>query len=240
MMPLAQQRHKYPECFTVLPGGFTLLEILLAIFFFGIIITTIFGAYRTILGKAESVQTNMVVNEMAQKCLHRMMLDLQSIYVPQPPLYKRPTLDSLPDAYRIVSAPAAVGSDRFMTLRFTSLAHVVLDRQFHEGVAEIVYYIHESGDDRYELRRSDRLFFDEPFEPQVGDPILCENVKTLTFKFFDHEGAEHDQWDSESDDVDYATPRAVAIQLEIGTPSATFEYETRVNLPAFRDKVGAI
>jgi general secretion pathway protein J len=65
-------------------------------------------------------------------------------------------------------------------------------------------------------------------------------VKTLTFKFFDHEGAEHDQWDSESDDVDYATPRAVAIQLEIGTPSATFEYETRVNLPAFRDKVGAI
>jgi general secretion pathway protein J len=221
-------------------GGFTLLEVLLAIFFFSIIITTLFGAYTAVFDQAAAVEDNLVFNEMARTCLKRMILDLQSVYVARPPLYKRPTFDSPPDPYRIVSAPSESGDDRFMSLRFTSLAHVALDRQFRNGVAEIVYFIQPRDDDQFNLHRADRLFFEEPFEPEPGAPILCEHVKNLTFRFIDQEGEEHDQWDSETDDFDYATPQAIIIQLEIGSPTTSFTFETRVNLSVYREKVGAI
>jgi len=240
MMSIASKRLKDAFGAHGSADGFTLLEVLLAIFFFSIIITTIFGAYTAVLDKAESVENNLVFNEMAQVCLNRIILDLKSVYVTLPPLYKQPTIDSLPDPYRIVTAPSESGDDRFMTLRFTSLAHVALDRQFQSGAAEIVYYVQARDDGQFVLRRSDRLFFDEPFEPRPGDPILCESVKNLIFRFVDHEGEEHDKWDSEADDFDYATPRVIAIKLEIGTASSTFAYETRVNLPVYREKVGTI
>ena len=239
-MPFASKRFKCTLGARGSGGGFTLLEVLLAIFFFSIIITTLFGAYTAVLDKAQSVENNLVFNDMAQVCLNRMIIDLKSAYVALPPLYKQPAFDSQPDPYRIVTVPSETGEDRFMTLRFTSQAHIALDRQFRSGVAEIVYYVQARNDGQFVLRRSDRLFFDEPFEPQPGDPILCENVKHLTFRFVDYEGEDHDNWDSETDDFDYATPRGITIKLEIGTPSSTFTYETRINLPVYREKVGKI
>ena len=221
-------------------GGFTLLEVLLAIFFFSVIITTIFGAYTGVLSKAAAVEDTLLLNEMAQVCLNRISLDLQSIYVAQPPIYKQPAFDSTPDPYRIVSEPSASGIEKGMSLRFTSRAHVALEPQARTGVAEIFYYIKAIDDDQFDLRRSDRLFFDEPFEPQAGDPVLCEHIKMLTFGFIDAEGKEHEEWNSESDDFDYATPRAIVVHLEIGTSVENLTFETRVNLPVFRDKVGTI
>ena len=221
-------------------GGFTLLEVLLAIFFFSIIITTLFGAYTAVFDKAASVEDSLAFNEMAQTCLKRILIDLQSIYVSLTPIYKQPTLDSVPDPYRVVSAPAKTGGDSFMSLRFTSLGHVALDRQARSGVAEIVYYVQSNGEDQFNLHRSDRLFFEESFEPKPGDPILCAQVKRLTFKFIDSDGEEHDDWDSESEEFDHATPRAIIISLEIGNPNQNYTYETWVNLPVFREKVGAL
>ena len=221
-------------------GGFTLLEVLLAIFFFSIIITTLFGAYTAVFDKAATVEDSLAFNEMAQTCLKRMLIDLQSTYVALTPIYKQPTLDSDPDPYRIVSPPIDTLGGSFMSLRFTSLGHVALGRPIRSGVTEIVYYVKPYGDDQFNLHRADRLFFEESFEPKPGDPILCEQVKRLTFKFIDNDGEEHDHWDSESEAFDHATPRAIIITLEIGGLDKSFIHEIRVNLPVFREKVGAI
>jgi general secretion pathway protein J len=240
MIPLIRKCSKAAINLRGRTAGFTLLEVLLAIFFFSIIITTLFGAYTAVFDQAASVEDSLASSEMAQTCLKRILIDLQSIYVTLPPIYKRPTLEGDPDPYRIVSAPSETGGDRFMSLRFTSMAHVVLDRQVRSGVAEIVYYIQAREDDQFNLHRSDRLFFEEAFEPRPDAPILCEQVKRLTFKFIDHEGEEQDTWDSESEDFDHATPRAIIILLEIGNLDKSFAYEARINLPVSREKVGAI
>ena len=70
-----------------------------------------------------------------------------------------------------------------------------------------------------------------------SDPVLCENVKSLVFKYYDQEGSEYDVWDSDSADVDYSTPRAIKITLEIGDDSSFLHFETMVKLPVFREKI---
>ena len=68
----------------------------------------------------------------------------------------------------------------------------------------------------YILRRSDRLYPYEPPEEQADDPVLCEKLKSLVFTYYDNEGEAHDTWDSESEDVAYATPKSINILLEVG------------------------
>ena len=45
-------------------------------------------------------------------------------------------------------------------------------------------------------------------------------------------------WDSESQDVDYATPRAINILLEVGEEeSVSMVFETMVMLPVVREAI---
>jgi general secretion pathway protein J len=58
----------------------------------------------------------------------------------------------------------------------------------------------------------------------------------LAFKFYDQEGLEYDVWDSDSDEFGYATPKVIAIRLELANKSTTKTFETRVLLPLLREK----
>ena len=67
--------------------GFTLIEILVALFIFVIVVTTIFGSYNSVFSNAESIKDDMTSYEMAKNCLNRMIIDLQSLHVSLPPAY---------------------------------------------------------------------------------------------------------------------------------------------------------
>lgn len=54
------------------PFGFTLIEILIAIFIFAIVVTTIFGSYRSVFGDVETLGKGTALYEMARNCLERM------------------------------------------------------------------------------------------------------------------------------------------------------------------------
>jgi hypothetical protein len=60
---------------------------------------------------------------------------------------------------------------------------------------------------------------------------------SLTFKYYDAEGAEFEEWNSDSDEYDHATPAAIGVQLEIGDESRSYEFETMVRLAVRRDKI---
>ena len=66
---------------------------------------------------------------------------------------------------------------------------------------------------------------------------MCRKVLSLSFTYNDSELEELDEWDSESPDVDRATPRAVAIRLSFGDENAPLSIETKVVLPVYREKI---
>ena len=217
-------------------SGFTLLEIMIAIFIFSVIVTTIFGSYNSVFTGSEIINEGVTSYETARTCLNRMIFDLESIHVSFPPQYSPPDFNGPPDPYRIVGNTDNVQTVSFPKLRFTSTAHVSFGGKTESNIAEIVYYVQATDNGHYLLRRADNLYPYEEFEENANDPVLCENLKSLTFNYFDREGTEYDMWDSEAEDFGYATPAAIGIKLELTSGTSSLWFKTMVTLPVYRKK----
>jgi general secretion pathway protein J len=217
------------------PSGFTLVELMVAIFIFGIVITTIFASYNAVFTSAGRVTSGIDLYDMANICMNRISLDLQAMHLTFPPKYHKPEFDDDPDPYRVVGETADPEAGEFPRLRFASLAHIPFGRVDYGGIARIVYYVQQGPEKNYELRRSDTLTPAESFERNESDPVLCEHVKSLKFTYYDQEGTAHENWDSESDEFHFATPVSIVILMEIKQEDDTVIFNTTVMIPAIRD-----
>ena len=218
-------------------SGFTLIEILLAFLILGIVLTTVLASFNAVFSTTEALNDSSRYFDMAKSCLGRMTLDLQAIYVRQPPLYKKPEFDDPPDLFRLVGSTAEVGGTSFAKIRFASSAHIRLEKSRRDGIAEIVYYVHAKEDGGMVLKRADHLYPYPEFEEKGTDPVLCNSLKSLIFKYYDADGSEYDDWNSDSDEYGYATPTAIRIQLEIGTATTSYAFETTVHPASRREKI---
>jgi general secretion pathway protein J len=216
--------------------GFTLLEIMIAIFIFAIIATTIFASFSSLLSGNETSDQGTASYEMAKNCLNRMIVDLESIHLTLPPGYSPPVLGEPPELYRIVGENFDIQGVSFPRLRFTSLAHLSFGGKTENGIAEIVYYVQASGDGNYVLKRADNLYPYKTFEEKTGDPVLCTDVKSLTFKYYDQDGTTYDLWDSDDEEFGHSTPKAIDINLELTESSGSLWFKTMVTLPVYRKK----
>ncbi len=217
-------------------SGFTLLEVLLAIFIFGIVVTTVFGSFNFISSTVGRIEEAINTGDMAKNAMDRMIIDLSSIYVTLPPVYKIPGFNDDPESYRVVGEAETLSGDDVSKLRFTSFEHLPFGKDTRSGIAEIVYYVQETDDNSKILKRSDSLYPYEDFKEKDSDPILCEQLKSLVFTFYDDEEKETNDWNSESDEFGYGTPVAIGIQLEIGDDESSSLYKTMVKLPLSRKK----
>ena len=218
-------------------GGFTLMEILLAFLILGIVVTTVLASFNAVFSTTDALNSSSRYFDMAKNCLMRMTRDLEATYVQRPPLYRKPEFDDPPDQYRLVGATAEIGGTSFASIRFASKAHISLEKSRRDGIAEIVYYVQAKNDGRVVLKRADHLYPYPEFEENGGDPVLCTDLKSLAFKYYDADGAEFDEWDSESDEYEYATPTAIRIQLEIGDETTSYAFETTVHPATRREKI---
>jgi general secretion pathway protein J len=213
------------------------MEILVATAILAIVVTTVLASFNSVFSTTEVLDDSADIYAMAKNCLKRMALDLESIHVTQRPIYKPPELDQSPDPYRIVASAVDIGGTGFaQNLRFTSRAHVGFEKISRQGIAEVIYYVKAGDDGHLTLKRADNLFPYPEFEEKGSDPALCKYVKSLSFKFYDKEGIEFDVWDSDSDEFGYATPKAIAIKLELANKTASHTFETMVSLPVSREK----
>jgi len=213
------------------------MEILLAFLILAIVVSTILGSFNAVFSTTDTLENSGKYYVMAKNCLNRMTLDLAALYVTQPPFYKKPEFDDPPDPYRIVGSNVDIGGIGFASLRFTSRAHIALDNSNRSGIAEIVYYVQTRTDGQHVLKRADHLFPYPQFEEKGADPVLCQHVKSLAFKYYNTEGEESEEWNSDTDDYDHATPTAIGIHLEIGTESESYNFETTVHLAVHREKM---
>ena len=214
-----------------------MIEILLAFLILGIVVTTVLASFNAVFSTTDALNSSSRYFDMAKNCLMRMTLDLEATHVQQPPLYKKPEFDDPPDLYRMVGSTADVGGTSFAVLRFASTAHIPLEKSRRDGIAEIVYYVQAKNDGQVVLKRADHLYPYPDFEENGGDPVLCTDLKSLAFKYYDADGAEFDEWNSESDEYEYATPAAIRIQLEIGDETRSYAFETTVHPATRREKI---
>ena len=216
-------------------SGFTLLEIMVAIFIFAVVITTVFGSFRAVFSSADAVGGDVKTFATARTCLGRMATDLAALKVTHHPRYETPEFNDPPDPYRVVGDATDLSGTPFGRLRFASLAHLALNRDPRKGVCRIVYYVHPKDDDTLVLRRADHLYPFPEFEESGDDPILCDHIQAIEFGYLDADGEINDSWDSDATDTDYATPRAVEVRLTVGTQDRSRTFTTRIPLYAFRE-----
>ena len=218
-------------------AGFTLMEILIAIAILAIVVTTALASFNAVFSTTEVLDDSARLYEMAHTCMKRIVSDLTSIHFGQRPLYKPPEFDQPPDPYRLVASTEETGGTGFaQNLRFTSRAHLPFEKSSREGIVEIIYYLQATNNGYLELRRADNPYPYPDFEKKGSDPVLCKYVKSLSFKFFDKDGLEFDDWDSDSDEFGYATPVAIAVKLELLNKAETHTFETMVSLPLIRQR----
>jgi general secretion pathway protein J len=217
--------------------GFTLIEILTAVFILSIMVSLVLGSFGSLFDDADHVNMGTDLHEMGSACLDRISNDLKSIHVSSYPRYRPPDIDDDPEIYHVKGETRNVGGGYFGWLRFTSLAHLPFNQSATEGIAEIVYYAQQTPANEIILRRADNLYpYPEEFEENETDPVMCEKVRKFELVYFDDEGDEHEEWDSESDDMEYSTPRAIGIKLSVGTEETSYAFTSRISLPAYRYK----
>ncbi len=216
--------------------GFTLLEILTAIFVFSIITVTVFSSFSAVLSSSNAIAEKSRYYETARACFQIITQDLSSIYLKQYPLYHPPDIDDTPDLHRLKGESESIGDGDFDRLMFASSNHISFVGNPRKGIARIVYYVHADDNDTLVLRRSDHLYPYPEFEESAEDPVLCRNILGLEFSFFDDAGEMHETWDSESEDLGFASPKVIGIKITIGNKENPLTFETKILLPVSRIK----
>lgn len=222
-------------------SGFTLIEILIAIFIFAVVLTTIYTSYTGAFRIVDETESQAEIYRMARIALERMLEDLESGYIP-----KNPEIgiseESHPPSSQFVGEDMEIKGRYADTLRFTSRAHVNLSGQEQDpGAVEISYYVmeNEEGDDLV-LYRGDRPIFEEafPFEENTGGLVLCDRLVSVDFTYHDENGEVRENWDSTSEEFKGKLPKMVSISLEFvnnSNPEVPFKFTTSVALPMSRD-----
>ncbi|BCS94722.1 hypothetical protein DSLASN_03540 [Desulfoluna limicola] len=195
--------------------GFTLVEILVAVTIMGLVMVTIGTAFSQLTRGAKALEESGRDSLALGDAARWIGRDLEALYVVQDPLYSGGDSNDAEDPYRFTLAREMVGGEEMSILRFTSLNHLPFGGLSLGGIAEIVYFVTDDGGE-LRLRRSDRLFFHDPFERAQEHPVLMKQASSFQVVCIDAEGREQDTWDSESDTYGRATPVAVKVTLSRG------------------------
>ena len=100
--------------------GFTLLEIMIAIFILGVVLTTIYAAYTGTLRVIKDIEDESLIYKMARTTLDRMTRDLTS-------------LQRFDGKFFLRSERKGIGVSEFGFLTFWSASHLVFERDEQSG-----------------------------------------------------------------------------------------------------------
>ncbi|MRR15789.1 MAG: prepilin-type N-terminal cleavage/methylation domain-containing protein [Deltaproteobacteria bacterium] len=207
------------------PRGLTLIEILIAVFILGVVLTTIYAAYTGTMTVIKQLNDESRVYRMARVTLDRMSRDLTS-------------LSRFGDVFVLQSSRTAVGHSEFGSLLTWSSSHLVFEEDEVPGApATIFYFVKEDKNGGFSLWRSDVADSKPNTDTRsAGGVIICENLQALNLKFYDEGGGEHDTWDTASPTEFQKGKPPAAVQIELVLANAEdaekpYRFKTRVFLP---------
>lgn len=206
--------------------GFTILEILIAVFILATVLSTVYAAYRGTFRLMHDSERDEAVYGMARNTLHRLLKDLAAVT----------TTGGL---FKFVSRPADVTGINFTDLTFLARAHLAWSESEISGTpAEITYYVEEDTEGVHRLLRRDTPSVQAANNEQSRQGfVLCEGLYSLKYIFTDRDGQEHDSWDStaEGSGGKNKAPVQVTIELKLVNPQdreKPYTFFTKAFLPA--------
>jgi general secretion pathway protein J len=216
------------RCFVkkIADGGFTLVEILIAIFILGLVMSTVYVSYSGILKNSHQLEEEGSIYKMARTSLDRMIKDLSSLHTSS-------------GNFDLRAEKQTLDKRDFYSLSFWSASHLVFGENEGAGrPAEISYYVQEDeGGGSFSLWRSDLSGAKPtPGKNPGGGFMICQNVDSFSLKFYDSAGNELESWDSSSSSSDQQgkSPRAVKIELSLvnfNDKEKPYKFMTKIFLP---------
>ncbi len=206
--------------------GFTLVEILIAVFILGIVLSTIYASYTGTFRIIRETQDDAEGYGMARSALDRMTRDLQS-------------MAPWRGAFTFLTKADTLGGSEFQRLTFRAAAHVAFnEREVPGGIAVIEYRLEEGSENAgLVLIRSDSLTRDPGKEdPLAGGYALADRVAGVTYRFTDEAGKEYETWDSggQVEAQRNRAPAGILIRLSLVNPAdkeRPYRFMTMVRIP---------
>lgn len=205
--------------------GFTLLELLIAIFILGIVLTTIYAAYSGTLTVIKELNDDSRAYQMARITLDRMNRDLSS-------------LQRFGNVFVLQSEKSRIGDREFGSLAFWSATHLTFDEDGPSShPASIVYFVKQDKDGSFSLWRSDVAEAKpSPDRKTSGGLIICQNLQAINLKFYDEGGRDYDSWDTASSSEPQKGKPPVLVQIELMLTNGRdaqkpYKFMTNVFLP---------
>lgn len=207
--------------------GFTILEILIAVFILATVLSTVYAAYRGTFRIMKDLERDEALYGMARNTMQRMLKDLAAV-------------TASGGAFKFVSRPAYVTGGNFTDITFLARAHLAWSENELSGApAEITYYVEEDTEGGYRLLRRDTpsISAANDAEPAPGGFVLCEGLQALKYTFTDRDGQERDSWDSTAEGAGgkNRAPVQIAVELKLVNPQdreKPHTFFTRTFLPA--------
>lgn len=215
--------------------GFTLLEILIAIFILVLVVSAVFGAFSGTFKVVAETEVQEEIYATARVALDRISEDLASVYVSSLEKTKQPETGSTRRGFLFVGKDRKVDEQDADALRFLSWAHVSFKNgRQTEGPAEISYYTRfneKTGE--LALYRSDTRDYLEAPENGQGGLLLSEGLIWLDFVYYDREGDARKSWDTtENKNMDLPSRVEISMGFENGLdPENPVQFLTGVALP---------
>ncbi len=168
-------------------GGFTLVEILIAIFIFAIVISSVYGSYRATFRIVHGSEFQLEIADSARVVMERLSDDLGSV-------------DPVPGGFFRGESHEFSGA-RGDSLSFISSAHLVLRKtDFFAGPALVEYQVEPAEENGLlDLYRSDMVLLPgvEPGGNDVKKYLICRGLKEFRITYLDSEGNETEDWQGE-------------------------------------------
>jgi prepilin-type N-terminal cleavage/methylation domain-containing protein len=208
--------------------GFTLVEILLAVFILGLALTTVYGAYSGVLRAIRDIDDDTRIYKTARLTLDRMNRDVSAVI-------------RSGKGFVFQSEKAMVGPREFSSLFLWSAAHLGFEEGDTPGhPASIAYFVKQDSEGRYSLWRSD-VPGPKPAtdKKRDGGVVICENLRSLNLTFFDESGRDYRTWDTQTttDPQKGRPPAMVGVELVLDNPQDTekpFKFVTKISVPVRR------
>jgi general secretion pathway protein J len=206
--------------------GFTLVEILIAIFILSVVMATVYVSYSDVLKTSHQVEEEGDIYKMARSAMDRIIKDLSS-------------LQTSAGSFDLRAEKKTLSSREFHSINFWSASHLVFSEQEEEGRPASIGYDVRANEDResFSLWRTD-VSGAKPDKGinTDGGFIICKNIETFRLTFYDAGGRETDSWDSSSSGGNQTNKAPAAVKIELflvnaNDPEKPYKFMTKVFLP---------
>lgn len=176
--------------------GFTLIEVLMAIFIAAIALVIVnvsfFQAHRSI----EAVSSQRQAYQMVRIVMDRMIKDLTCSYIPAPGEPPRQMTEERISLYRFVGKDEKDQKADRDSITFTTTANLGLPGSVG-GLCEVGYYLKEMEDSKehYVLIRSEDCLPHFGVSTTPREMEVAENIVSMDIVYADKDLKEHDTWD---------------------------------------------